>query len=142
MSVCFDTTEWPLLSVTMSGPTDVIDNADLLDGLERHLLGGRCAVILDMFDACLADFNVAQQNLRQEANWLRDHQALVERHVVSAAFVIGNPATRFLFSGLLSLATMPTAYVVGTSHADARRFCLQSLAEHLDHGHVGKARAG
>jgi hypothetical protein len=123
----FVTAAWPLVYVRAHGRDDDASVRRLLDGFAVQIRRGPCAIVLDTREVLYPALQDAQRFMRMEGEWVRDHRTLLERHVRGAAFVITNPAIRFLFSGVLLIASLPCPHTVTASLEDAKAFCHAQL---------------
>lgn len=127
MTVEFDPRSWPLLLVRLVGRDNDDTVQEMLDGFFHHLSRSRCAVILDTSELVYPTLQDAQRWTRQEGNWLRQHRQLVAKNCCAVAFVITNPAVRFILSGVLLIAPLPCDHTVVSTQLEARAFCENQL---------------
>lgn len=127
MSVTADASEWPLVTIRLAGVADRRHSEDLVAELERQLQRGRCAIVLDTTGVTLAEPTTARENLHRESAWLSAHQALVTENAVALGVVCDSASVRFLFSGILALARLPTAWSTSATSMEGRLFCLKAL---------------
>ncbi len=129
MPATFDRNAWPVLVVRIHGRDDDDAIVAMLEGLERHLSKGRCAVIFDTSETIYPSLAEAQRWTRQEGEWLRRNRRLIAEHCAGVGFVITNPAIRFILSGVLLISSLPCAHAVLSTSEEARAFCERVLRE-------------
>lgn len=127
MTVSCSVARWPMLMLELSGLSDRAHSEAMLEILSRRIAISRCAVVIDTRLAELAGQATVIENLQREARWLRENEPLIERNVVGFALVVDNVAVRFLFSSLLSMATLKTTWLATTRRDEAERFCERAL---------------
>lgn len=127
MTVRCNVSRWPLVMIEVSGIADRAHSNSMLQTLSTQLERGRCAVLLDSRGAQLADGATAVENVQREARWLREHEYLIEREVIAFGLVLDSVAVRFLFSSLLSMASIRTQWLATTRLAEAEQFCRLAL---------------
>lgn len=127
MTVRCNVSQWPLVVIEVSGVADRAHSDSMLQTLSTQIERGRCAVLIDSRGAQLADSMTAAANVKREAQWLRQHEPLIAREVIAFGLVLDNVAVRFLFSSLLSMASIPTQWLATTSFAEAEQFCRLGL---------------
>jgi len=127
MPAHFDDSEWPLLMLRQAGADEASDIASMLSGLTRRLSRGRCAVVFDTLGTDYPPLMQAQEFARMEGEWLLANQALVRRNVVGVAFLLTNPAVRFILSSVLLVASLPVPHMVTGAPNEARNYCLRKL---------------
>jgi len=123
----FDDSEWPLITLRQVGSDENVDIEDMLAGLTRRLSRGRCAVVFDTTQSHYPSVGQAQRFAQLEGAWLRQNQPLIARNVVGVAFIITNPAVRFILTSVLLIASLPTGHIVTAEMAEARLYCLGRL---------------
>lgn len=127
MPAQFNDTDWPLLVLRQAGVDEPADIASMLAGLTRRLSRGRCAVVFDTLDTQYPPLKQAEEYARMEGEWLRDNQAVIRRNVVGVAFLLTNPAVRFILSSVLLVASLPVPHTVTGDPSEARNYCLRKL---------------
>lgn len=127
MPAQFDDSEWPLITLRQVGADENADIEAMLSGLTRRMKRGRCAVVFDTTDTNYPSLGQAQIFARMEGEWLRQNQPLIARNVVGVAFIITNPAVRFILTSVLLIASLPTGHLVTAQMAEARLYCLGRL---------------
>lgn len=127
MPAQFNETDWPLLILRQAGVDEVADIASMLSGLTRRLSRGRCAVVFDTLGTVYPPLSQAQHYARMEGEWLRANQTLVKRNVVGVAFLVTNPAVRFILTSVLLIASLPVPHTVTGDPTEARDYCLAKL---------------
>ena len=127
MPAHFEDNHWPLVVVRLVGADGNTDVEVMLTALQRRMFQGRCAVLFDTSATEHQSLAQAQEVVRIEGKWLRANQALIQRNVVGVAFVITNPAVRFVLSSVLLLAPLPTQHVVTGDENEGRSYCHQLL---------------
>jgi hypothetical protein len=120
---------WPLVTLELSGVADRAHSESLIETLSAQIARGRCAVVLDSRHVQLADHMTATQNIQREARWLRSNQALIASNVLAFALVLDGVAVRFLFSSLLSMASLKTRWLATTQLSEGVTFCSLALQQ-------------
>ncbi|AKI98535.1 hypothetical protein ATI61_12267 [Archangium gephyra] len=113
--ILFEDTLWPLLHLKFVGEHTPAQYEEYLTRLEKSLRRPEpCLVIIDT--------NVAQSvplsHCRRQAEWCREHEALVREKVLGVAFVVNSTLARLSLNVVVQLAPMPVPYTF-VSHARA-----------------------
>lgn len=127
MTVRCNVSQWPLVMIEVTGIADRAHSDCLLQTLSTQIERGRCAVLLDSRGAQLSDSVTAVENVKREAQWLNEHELLIERDVIAFGLVLDSVAVRFLFSSLLSMASIRTKWLATTHLFEAEQFCRLAL---------------
>jgi len=137
VAVRCEATGWPLVKLELSGLADRAHSESLLATLSNQVTRGRCAVLIDSRHVQLANRTTATENIQREARWLRENQALIASNVLAFSLVLDGVAVRFLFSSLLSLASLKTPWLTTTELSEGLEFC--SLAVQRGAGLPGRS---
>jgi hypothetical protein len=128
MPARFDASEWPLLIVHLEDRDDEHSVQAMLTGLEEHLRRGRCAVVYDTTRNVYPSLAEIQAWSIKEGRWLLAHQQLIATRLVGVAFVLPNPALRFVLSAVMLISPLPAPNVVFEESASALAWCREKLA--------------
>jgi hypothetical protein len=113
--ILFEDTLWPLLHLKFVGEHTPAQYEEYLVKLETSLRRpGPCLLI--------ADTNVAQSvpfsHCRRQAEWCREHEALIREKVLGVAFVVTSTLARLSLNVIVQLGPMPMPYTF-VSHVRA-----------------------
>jgi hypothetical protein len=113
--ILFEDTLWPLLHLKFVGEHTPAQYEEYLVRLETYLRRPEPCIII-------ADTNVAQSvplsHCRRQAEWGREHEALLREKVLGVAFVVTSTLSRLSLNVVVQLGPMPMPYTF-VSHARA-----------------------
>jgi hypothetical protein len=113
--ILFEDTLWPLLHLKFVGEHTPEQYEHYLARLEECVRRpGPCVAIIDT-NAALA---VPLGHCRRQAEWCREHEALLREKVLGVAFVVSSTLTRLSLNVVVQLGPMPMPYTF-VSHVRA-----------------------
>ncbi|WP_147333207.1 hypothetical protein [Archangium gephyra] len=126
-SITLDDSFWPLLTVQIRGAVPLASFEDYLAQRLTYLQRPEKHVTLfDMRNAPMLSSDVRQL----QAEWLKQHGALLDAQMLGHALVITSPLLRLMMSTFLKVRPRShTPYVVTPNLSDAARWGLKVLEE-------------
>ena len=122
----FDTTAWPLVTVTFEGtPTDEAFEACLADFDAVYAKGARVAFVLDTSDA--GPLSATQR--RRAASWMAARTRMLRDQCLGLAFVVASQVIRGVITAVFWIQPMPAAWTIEMRRASAVAWARERLRE-------------
>lgn len=112
-----DESRFPLVSITFSGSKSTDQNfqtyLDQTKACYRHKK--KLAIIFDASNASIP----ALTHQKMQADWLKDHKALMQAYCMGTAYIIPNIAVRAILNVIFSMQKQPVPYKIVKSQDEA-----------------------
>ncbi len=126
MTVCIHDDLAPILLVTFTGASTDEEFAGYIDAMTKwihrdHIPG----VLLDTSQAPI----LPKEHREMQVNWMNEHRTRLAELASPTAFVITNPAVRFVLSTIFLVAPMPGVHKVLGNRRDALDYLTRTLGD-------------
>jgi hypothetical protein len=122
-SITVDTSGWPLVRIKFVSEASDETFERYLAEYAAALARGPCAAIFD----ARATLNSKAMHRRRQAEWLRQHDALIRRNGLGVAFCVTSPFIRGAITAIFWLQPPATPYFVTGSLAEAEAWARERL---------------
>ena len=123
-SIKLDRSEWPVIIVRFDG---IASDAEFMRYLEetRACLqpGKRTVTVLDAREPTGA----TQHQRRMQADWMKQHRALIQECSAGIAFVLNSPVVRGVLTAIMWLTPLPVPHRIFADIEDARTWSRRRL---------------
>ncbi|HJL17482.1 MAG TPA: hypothetical protein RMH99_17565 [Sandaracinaceae bacterium LLY-WYZ-13_1] len=124
--VDIDTSRFPVVDVTFHGQVSDEQFADYLERMTEVATRREKNVVI--IDASRAGATPPTQR-KMQADWLKKHEATLERHSLGTAFIITSRMIRGILTAILWLSPMPGDHAVVSTYVEAEDWAFERLWE-------------
>ncbi len=123
-AIHIDDSRHPLVIVTFTGVATDAEFETYLDEMKRNLERRRpTAMVLDATNAG----STPPTHRRRQAEWLKEHEALLKQYSAGTAFVITSPLVRGALTAILWVQPMPASHTVVATRHEAEKWAIEQL---------------